>query len=773
MTASQGEPRAPRPPEGTPSTPGIATARGGGPAGAEGPGRRLPVVVSQPRGPGMRPLFGVWLMLWAVAAGATGVPVVPWRVPCPLRCACQIRPWYTPRSAYREAATVDCNDLFLSAVPPGLPAGTQTLLLQSNDIARVRPSELAHLSNLTELDLSQNSFTDARGLGLRALPQLLSLHLEENQLAQLGDHSFAGLAHLQELYLNHNRLWRIAPRAFSGLGSLLRLHLNSNLLRRVDGRWFEALPSLEILTLGGNKVDALGDGTFRPLAGLRSLVLAGMALQEVSDRALEGLRGLESLSLYDNQLARVPKRALERVPGLKFLDLNKNPLARVRPGDFADMLHLKELGLNNMEELVSIDQLALVNLPELTKLDVTNNPRLSFVHPRAFHRLPRMESLMLNHNALSALHGQTIDALPGLQEIGLHGNPLRCDCVIRWVNTSRNRVRFLEPQATLCAEPPDLRRRPLRDVPFRDMAGRCLPLISPRSFPARLRAVRGQSLALHCRALAEPEPEIYWVTPAGVRLAAPGRAGRYRVLAEGTLEIRRVTEEEAGLYTCVAQNLLGVDTRSVSLAVERAAPGGIGDGQGGGQGGLELWVREAHPYRVLLAWPPCPNAVAANLTWSSFSFRHGPGAGSWARLPRGQLSYNVTRLRPDTEYWACLHVAFADAQTGAACVSARTTEAATRLGASGCQPGLLAALALSGLLLAAGLARRWGLGPLGILGPRRAEGWQPPLPFWAPWGRGPRSVRVVYPPRVQHWDLGQKGGRLPEMEPVPAGAADS
>uniref|UniRef100_A0A8C0VCB3 Leucine rich repeat neuronal 2 n=1 Tax=Cyanistes caeruleus TaxID=156563 RepID=A0A8C0VCB3_CYACU len=335
--------------------------------------------------PKMRGLQASCLLLCVVAAGA--MPTVPWRVACPPRCVCQIRPWYTPRSAYREAATVDCNDLFITSVPPELPEGTQTLLLQSNNIARLEQGELGYLRNLSELDLSQNSFSDIWDFGLRNMPQLLSLHLEENQLSELPDGSFPGLGNLQELYLNHNRLRRIAPRAFAGLGSLLRLHLNSNLLRTLDSRWFQMLPSLEILMVGGNKVDAILDMNFRPLGNLRSLVLAGMQLREISDYALEGLRSLESLSFYDNKLADVPKRALQ------------------------------QLGLNNMDELVSIDQFALINLPELTKLDVTNNPKLSFIHPKAFQHLPQLETLMLNNNALSALHRQTVESLPNLQEI--------------------------------------------------------------------------------------------------------------------------------------------------------------------------------------------------------------------------------------------------------------------------------------------------------------------------------------------------------------------
>nr|XP_013045232.2 leucine-rich repeat neuronal protein 2 [Anser cygnoides]XP_013045233.2 leucine-rich repeat neuronal protein 2 [Anser cygnoides]XP_047926908.1 leucine-rich repeat neuronal protein 2 [Anser cygnoides] len=695
---------------------------------------------SQSHQPKMRPFRTSSLLLCVVAAAA--IPIVPWKVKCPPQCVCQIRPWYTPRSVYREAATVDCNDLFISAVPEDLPEGTQTLLLQSNNIARLEQSDVGYLRNLSELDLSQNSFSDVWDFGLKSMPQLLSLHLEENQLAELPDGSFPGLGNLQELYLNHNQLRRIAPHAFAGLGSLLRLHLNSNQLRTVDSRWFQMLPSLEILMIGGNRVDAILDMNFRPLSNLRSLVLAGMNLREISDYALEGLRSLESLSFYDNKLVNVPKRALQQVPGLKFLDLNKNPLQRVRQSDFTNMLHLKELGLNNMEELVSVDKFALINLPELTKLDMTNNPKLSFIHPSAFHHLPQMETLMLNNNALSALHKQTVESLPNLQEISIHGNPIRCDCVIRWVNSTENRIRFIEPQSTLCAEPPDLKRRHIRDVPFREMTDRCLPLISARSLPSRLEAADGDDVSLHCRALAEPDPEIYWVTPSGVKLVPYVEDGRYKVHPEGTLEIAGISAREAGLYTCVAHNLLGADTRSVSVTVNSSFPLS--------EASLELAVVDVQAYHILVAWKPHLNTVSSNLTWSSFSLSSNSDTTNVARIPTGTHAYNITRLHQDTEYWACLHVAFVDLQAKVACVNARTKEATRRYGPLGDRQSLLTLLVLCVLLLAAGLVARCGLGDE----PRRA-------------GELPRdavAVRVVYPHLAPHWARGPRGGQLLAVE---------
>ncbi|TNM88436.1 hypothetical protein fugu_004690 [Takifugu bimaculatus] len=295
-----------------------------------------------------------------------------------------------------------------------------------------------------------------------------------------------------------------------GLDSLLRLHINNNRLSTVDPQWFRALPHLEVLMLGGNPVEVLPERGFSTLKSLRSLVLGGMGLRSLAENALDGLESLESLSFYENLLTTVPTQALRTVSGLKFLDLNKNRIKLIKTGDFQDMIHLKELGLNNMEELVSIERAALDNLPELTKLEITNNPRLSYIHPEAFLQLSRLESLMLNSNSLIALHQHTMLTLPSLQEVSLHSNPLRCDCLFRWApdevshlrrEDSRTNpptprtVRLIQPQATLCSEPPELRGRRVREVAPREMSASCLPVIPPGYLPFYVKVREGWETA--------------------------------------------------------------------------------------------------------------------------------------------------------------------------------------------------------------------------------------------------------------------------------------
>lgn len=666
---------------------------------------------------------------------------LPWHVSCPSRCVCQIKPWFSPDSVYHEAPTVDCNDLLLTRLPLPIPANTHTLRLQSNLLSELDAAALHALPNLTDLDLSQNRFTRVRTITQSSsMPSLLSLHLEENHLSRLPDASFSSLTSLQELFLSHNNLHSIAPGAFVGLDSLLRLHINNNRLTTVDPRWFRALPCLEVLMLGGNPVEVLPERGFLALKSLQSLVLSGMGLRSLADKALEGLEGLESLSFYDNLLTKVPTQALRRVPGLKFLDLNKNPIKLIETGDFRDMMNLKELGLNNMEELVSIEKAALEHLPELTKLEITNNPRLSYIHPQAFLLLSRLESLMLNSNSLSALHQHVMLSLPNLQEVSLHSNPLRCDCLFHWAaeeaphphtesTQTRKIVRFIQPQATLCSDPPELRARRVREVSSREMSASCLPLIPTGSLPSYVGVRDGGNLVLHCRALADPQPEVYWVTPNGIKLGPASKytskgfpapapcnsltaseelnqtsasgistgqtndtacnpSKHYRLLPEGTLEINKVTHSEAGLYTCVAENALGADTRSVTVGVHsrgkkkknviplKTYPSFRED--------TRLEVREVGQHYAILSWQSGRNLPSTRLSWQAmYTNAHTPTYIT--RILAGTQSFNLTHLQAETFYRVCLHLGISEGAKHASkrsrgtkkshCVSFRTNDA--------------------------------------------------------------------------------------------------
>ncbi|XP_061229084.1 leucine-rich repeat neuronal protein 3 [Neopsephotus bourkii] len=592
------------------------------------------------------------------------VQAVEKKADCPESCICEIRPWFTPRSVYMDAPTVDCNDLGLFNFPARLPADTQVLLLQTNNIENIEQS-VDFPVNLTGLDLSQNNLSSVTSINLRKIPQLLSVYLEENKLTELPEECLSGLHNLQELYINHNLLSVIAPGAFIGLNNLLRLHLNSNGLQMINRKWFEATPNLEILMIGENPIIRIEDMNFKPLINLRSLVLAGINLTEIPDNALAGLDNLESISFYDNRFVRVPHIALQKATKLKFLDLNKNPINRIRRGDFSNMLHLKELGINNMPELISIDGLAVDNLPDLRKIEATNNPRLSYIHPNAFYRLPKLESLMLNSNALSALYRSTIESLPNLKEVSIHSNPIRCDCVIRWINMNKTNIRFMEPESLFCVDPPEFQGQNVRQIHFREMMEICLPLIAPESFPSTLDLKTGSHISLHCRATAEPEPEIYWITPSGHKLLPNTISNKYYIHSEGTLDISDVTQKESGLYTCIATNLVGADLKSVMIKVDGSFPQDS-------NGSLNIKIKDIKSNSVLVSWKASSKILKSSVRWTAFPKAENSRAAQSARIPSDIKVYNLTHLNPSTEYKICIDIPTIYSQNKKQCVNVTT-----------------------------------------------------------------------------------------------------
>ncbi|KAK5924341.1 hypothetical protein CgunFtcFv8_001215 [Champsocephalus gunnari] len=629
---------------------------------------------------------------------------------CPLQCVCETRPWYTPQSVYHQAKTVDCNELHLHRIPANVSADTQVMLLQSNNISTIT-TELQSLYNLTELDLSQNHFTQVSSMGLSTLGRLVTLYLEENLIQELEDFSLRNLSSLEELYINHNHISSIGPKAFAGLSNLLRLHLNSNRLVAIDSRWFESLPSLEILMIGENPILGLEEKNFLPLSRLHSLVLAGMGLASVPSAAFLGLDYLESLSFYDNKLRSVPRDALSVLPNLKFLDLNRNPISRVQQGDFQNLLHLEELSLNNMDELLIVERAAFQNIPEIAKLEICSNPKLSYIDPQAFSALSSLRTLLLHSNQLSLLSSSLLSSLPSLEELSLHTNPLRCDCLSSWETHLGNQshLKLLDPPLTLCSSPPHLLGRELKEVVVEgggegerdgengDGGGggvnSCLPHISPRAFPPAMNVSGGQPITLECWADADPPPQFYWVTPTGDKVSSEAVAApiiseegrglsrkkkkKHRMSEPGALVIEHAELSDAGVYTCVAWNMDGADTKSVSVSVD--SQGGSWSGgdpsreaswlgnSSGASASLVVLAKVVHAQSVVLEWKLFPSRGASSagqsqqdlpLTrWTSATVHiDNPQISYTAKVPVDVQEYNLTHLLPATEYHVCLTV---------------------------------------------------------------------------------------------------------------------
>ena len=71
-----------------------------------------------------------------------------------------------------------------------------------------------------------------------------------------------------------------------------------------------------------------------------------------------------------------------------------------------------------------------------------------------------------------------------------------------------------------------------------------------------------QSVIFRCSATGNPKPSVMWVR------SDRNWTGHFRYQSDGGLEIRGVSLTEAGVYTCVAKNVLGEMNKSAILTVE-------------------------------------------------------------------------------------------------------------------------------------------------------------------------------------------------------------
>ncbi|XP_038162059.1 toll-like receptor 3 [Cyprinodon tularosa] len=138
------------------------------------------------------------------------------------------------------------------------------------------------LSNLTELDLSNNNIANIRQNMLEGLENLRVLKLQHNNLVRLWKQANLGgpvlfLKHtwrLEHFTIDSNGMDEIPIEAFRNLTHLRELSLSNNLLNNFQDSVFDDLTSLEVLRLEKNFITSVRPEVFRtPMHNLSLLVM--------------------------------------------------------------------------------------------------------------------------------------------------------------------------------------------------------------------------------------------------------------------------------------------------------------------------------------------------------------------------------------------------------------------------------------------------------------------------------------------------------------------
>ncbi|KAM4736643.1 trophoblast glycoprotein [Anableps anableps] len=158
-------------------------------------------------------------------------------------------------------------------------------------------------------------------------------------------------------------------------------------------------------------------------ANTKFLFVTGNRIVQINDSSFpSGLENLSDLYLSGNEMEYVDAGAFQNLPNLVRLDLSNNSIQNFNDSAFPGDSKLKFLNLSrSIHNLTVLDFFLHANLPQLTSLDVSNN-ELLMLPDGIFRGFTSLATLNLRNSSLITIQNGT---LPQLRDLDLRDNDLK------------------------------------------------------------------------------------------------------------------------------------------------------------------------------------------------------------------------------------------------------------------------------------------------------------------------------------------------------------
>ncbi|CAF1082983.1 unnamed protein product [Didymodactylos carnosus] len=340
---------------------------------------------------------------------------------------------------------------------------------------------------------------------------------------------------------------------------MTNLTVTQHHLRVITDKWFE-------FTYNNNQYK---------LSSLRYLYVKNGQLNQIENEAFQTIgRSLDLLDLSYNDFRQIPLTNIT-IPThtpLSILILSHNKIKRLDVNDLKNFLNINRLELSyNKLEYVDIN--IIRNLSKL-KVFYINNNSLRTLSPSSNND---------NNNNFT---------LTDNFRLKLSGNPLECDCHLRWLRTNLNRLEYpVYSDDPVCEMPKALSGKKIQSL--REEQFVCGPIITKPNLTL-LVASSGQKATLRCDVYSDPAPDVWWTYQNRVisKITSPDNEehhfGPYTLKWQcirnkldqclnktSTLTITDIGIEHNGTYNCVAaiknQERSDNDYLSYELRVHRVS----------------------------------------------------------------------------------------------------------------------------------------------------------------------------------------------------------
>ncbi|OXA44085.1 Protein slit [Folsomia candida] len=374
-------------------------------------------------------------------------------IKCPVECVC-------------EGGVVDCSNRAFREIPQDIPEQVTHLCLSGNNLSRIRNGWISLLPNLQKLDLSGNRISAIEDGAFRDASSLQEVAISGNKLKEINNKMFLGLTHLKTLSLADNHISCIMPGSFDSLSNLQSLDLDGNaFICNCHLAWFA-----DWLRREESLFPSSGPKCVAPMRHKDTLIrsLPTHEFRCTSDD--RGCLGEEYCPPQCNCTGTVvwcSRSSLREIPSgipaaTSELYLDVNEIQRIDLSRIRHLKYLTKLDLSN-NQITMISNHTFANLTKLSTLIISYN-RLQCIERDALAGLTALRILSIHANEISMIPEGTFRDLRAITHLALGGNPLFCDCGLKWLADWVKRD-FLEPGIARCSEPESMRNKLILTTP--------------------------------------------------------------------------------------------------------------------------------------------------------------------------------------------------------------------------------------------------------------------------------------------------------------------
>lgn len=265
---------------------------------------------------------------------------------CPSTCTCK---WKGGKQ------WMECRDKFLITIPESSDSELTQVLDMSGNNLQILPKEAfrrAGLLNLQKLFLARCHIGQIDAGALDGLTNIIEIDLSDNLLVSIPSSTFKSVRFLRDLNLARNPIQKIEKGAFQHVPGLVKLDLSESRLEHISPEAFTGAKSLESIKLNGNRLSHFPVRSVEPLNKLMMI--------ELHDNPWVCDCNMRSIKIWLTENNKAPVQPAcagpERLSGRVFSDLHGDDFA-CKPEIRMDSRYVEAVSSENATVVCRVDSI--------------------------------------------------------------------------------------------------------------------------------------------------------------------------------------------------------------------------------------------------------------------------------------------------------------------------------------------------------------------------------------------------------------------------------